>query len=218
VPALSPLEFYYLLLLVNEQDSSLFLHKNLVEFWFTEQDSGITSEELTYFIRHMPVLNKLFVYINQTQDKSFARYSYFDDLLPNSIVEFQYFARFDSSIETDIDDNSVHRFTMKIHDNMIYTVAWERFKFLRSIPLVDYHKFCINNMKLIRFSSSENEISMDALKPWSHVTTVKSEIKLSSLELFRCLRTLKTKDSTVIHSILPSTLRVLELTGRIIFI
>ncbi len=210
--------------LVNEQDSSLFLHKNLVEFWFTEQDSGITSEELTYFIRHMPILNKLFIYINQAQDRSFARYSYFDDLLPNSIVEFQYFARFDTSItnniETDIDDNSVHRFAMKIDDNMIYTVAWERFKLLRSIPLVDYHQFCKNAMKSIRFSSTENEneILMDALKPWSHVTTVKSEIKLSSLELFQCLRTLKTKDSTVIHSILPSTLRVLELTGWIILI
>jgi hypothetical protein len=208
-----------LLFLVSQQELPLFLHNNLLEFLLIDYKNEITSEELAYFIRHMPSLQKLYVLITQTRHRSFARYSYFENLLSPSIVEFQFFTQIDTTIlnnlETDINDKNVHRFPMKMHDNMIYTVPW-RWGKLWSIPIGDYHQSCIDETKSLNSccNKSANEISVDALKPWCHVTTVKTQFKLPSLEVFRCLRTLKTKDATIIHSILPSTLRSLALTGR----
>jgi hypothetical protein len=206
---------------VNEQDSSLFLHKNLVKFSLGETGSGITLEELAFFIRHMPALKALFVYIALTEDQLFARHSLVENVLPQSITEFEYFARFRCFIlkgkETDIDDSSGHRFPMKIHKDMIYTVPWRWFKHQGSFPTEDYHQSCIDKTKRILVSCLEEQekVLLDTLKPWHHATTVESSNKLPSLNLFRGLRTLKTIDATVIHSKLPSTLRVLELIGML---
>jgi hypothetical protein len=210
-----------LIILVNQQESPLFLHNNLLVFSLYEYDSGIMPEELAYFVRHMPILQHLFVAIELTQYKSFAHYSYFEDMLPHSIVEFVFLAHIDPSIsdniETDIDKMNVYRFPMKIYRNTIYTVPLRGFLPSPLVPLEDCHQSMIDKTKSIYVGPSENqnELSAYTLKLWYHVTSIEIKVKLSSLELFRCLRTLKTGDATIVHSTLPSTLRSLELTGRL---
>lgn len=210
-----------LLLLVCQQKSAVFFYRNLSEFVLVESGYGTTPEDLAYFVRHMPVLQRLFVYINLTQHESFARYSYFEDMLPQSIITFQFSACLNTTmsndIETGVDDKFVPRFPMKIYNSIIYTVPWRWFRLLESIPTTDYHQSCITRTKVLRFLSSqcENQTSVDALMPWKHATTIESIFKLPSLNLFRHLRILKTSDAEVVHSILPPTLRYLELTGRL---
>jgi hypothetical protein len=210
----------YFLFLVNQEESSLFLHKNLLEFSLGENGSEITPKQLAYFIRHMPILQKLFIYIGQTQNKSFACYSYIEDILSYSIVEFQYFVRIDNltsdDIEINVDEKSAHRFPMKKYCNMIYTVPWRWFLLPWEIPLDDYHQSCVDKTKSIFLYpyENENEILINIVKPWDHVTLIGTKVKISSLKNFRCLRTLRTGDGSVVHSRLPSTLRSLDLTGK----
>jgi hypothetical protein len=207
----------YLLLLVSQKKSSLFLHKHLLEFSLREYDSGITSEELPHILRHMPVLQKFSLYLDQTPYTVFARSSYFDGILPHSIIEFRYLARFRTSMsntmEADLDTKNNSRFPMEMHDNMIYTLPWQ---WLERIPSDgDNHRLYTNKKKSLYLSSNRKEISMEELKSWYHVTKIESNLKLPSLELFCCLRSLKTTDPTVVYSALPSTLRLLELTSRL---
>ncbi len=194
------------------------MHNNLVEFSLKEYDSEITPKELAYFIRHMPILQKLFICIGRTQHRSFASYSYLEDILSHSIVEFQYFARIDNlkldNIEINIDEKSAHRFPMKTYCNMIYTVPWRWPLLCQLIPVGDYHQSYIDKIKLIYVipSENQNETPISSLDSWYHVTSIETKVKIS-LEKYRCLRTLKTGDGSVVHSKLPSTLRSLELTG-----
>jgi len=197
------------------------LHNNLLEFSLKENGSEITPKELAYFIRRMPILQKLFICIGQTQNTLFASYSYLEDLLSDSIVEFQYFARIDNlkldNIEINIGEKSAHRFPMKTYCNMIYTVPWRWPLLCQPIPVGDYHQSYIDKIKSIYVvpSENQNEISTSPLHSWHHVTSIATKVKTLSLKKFRCLRTFKTGDGSVVHWMLPSTLRSLELTGKL---
>lgn len=206
-----------LFLSARRQGSQPFLHNNLLKFLLIDHGSETTPEDLAYFVRHMPILQKLFVFIYRTQHEPFARLSYFEEMLPQTLVKFQFSTRFTSIISNHIDDKIIHRFPMKIHNNIIYTVPWEWCKLPWTIPLGDYHQTSINRTKRLYFchDQCQNEISADALKFFNHVTRVKSIFKLPSLDLFSCLRELITEDADVVHSILPPTLRSLELTGKL---
>jgi hypothetical protein len=203
---------------VRRQELSPFLHNNLVDFALIDFTHKTTPEDLAYFIRHMPILRQLFVFIRETQHELFAHSSYFEDMLPQSIVKFQFSTRLTSIISNNIDNKIGHRFPMKMHNNVIYTIPCGEYKLPWSIPLADYAQSSINETKFLYFyyDHDQNDISVDALKPWSHATRVWSMVKLPSLDLFRRLRTLQIKDADVVHSILPSTLRSLELIGRLL--
>ena len=54
---------------------------------------------------------------------------------------------------------------------------------------------------------------MALLKPWRRVRTVQSRVPIPSVAIFSRLRELITTNSAVVHTALPSTLRLLELIG-----
>ncbi len=56
------------------------------------------------------------------------------------------------------------------------------------------------------------------LRPWLNVTEVVSETKLSSLTIFRRLKTLEPMDTSIAHTPMSLTLCSLNLTGTHLFI
>jgi len=205
--------------LANQQPSSFPLHHDLVKFTLIELTSALTLNELASILHAMPTLQKLYIGIRQSHDISFARRSVVEAILPSSLVELHYHASFavplPLDITNDITNDEPARFPMKIFNRSVYTIPWKWLFLDISVPACDYQPDIQRTIKTIWIweGTIVDEEFMDLLKPWHRVRTVKSEVKLPSLEIFQRLHTLTTSDSSIVHMVMPSTLRSLKLTG-----
>jgi hypothetical protein len=207
------------LCLANQLEPFSFVHHHLTKFSLVEFKSGLMLNHFADLLRGMIILQRLYVCIRETTDTSFARFSLVEDSLPSTVVEFHYAASFSvpfsTNMQTEQSSSNSDRFKVKIYDRLLYTVPWLWSVLPLWVPLTDYQQAYQRTIETIRIDPSNitDEAMVTRLQPWLNVTEIVSNIKLSSLTMFRRLTKLQTIDSSVLHQPMPLNLRSLKLTG-----